>query len=258
MVYVSQMQPDGALYRQREDWEELAKLDPYWAILSVPSKRYGRWDSEEFFTTGDREIGEVMRHAADLGFPRSFYKALDFGCGLGRLTRSMTKYFAHCIGVDIAETMIQRASEIHSEWPSCRFTLNVRPDLQIFPSSQFDFVYSSIVLQHLPTRDLIRTYIAEFIRVMRPQGLAVFQILSYVPWKYRLQPTRRLYRFLRSMHCSSIWLYRRLGLTPIRNNYIPERDVLTWIGSCGGTTLRSEPNDAGPPGIRTCTYYVTR
>ena len=49
--------------------------------------------------------------------------------------------------------------------------------LRIFDSDSFAFVYSSIVLQHLEPRYQKR-YLSEFIRVLAPGGLLVFQLPS--------------------------------------------------------------------------------
>ena len=49
--------------RQAQDWNELAQLDPHWAILTSPGKRFGRWDSDEFFATGTAEAEAFMRRA---------------------------------------------------------------------------------------------------------------------------------------------------------------------------------------------------
>src|SRR5689334_24383672 len=37
------------------DWEEMAAIDPLWAILSSPEKRFGNWELSEFLRTGDRK-----------------------------------------------------------------------------------------------------------------------------------------------------------------------------------------------------------
>ena len=40
------------LEQQAQDWNELAELDPYWAILTASGKRFGGWNTDEFFATG--------------------------------------------------------------------------------------------------------------------------------------------------------------------------------------------------------------
>ncbi|MEM8678176.1 MAG: SAM-dependent methyltransferase, partial [Planctomycetota bacterium] len=39
-----------------QEWEALAQYDAMWAVLSDPHKHGDRWDPEEFFETGKREI----------------------------------------------------------------------------------------------------------------------------------------------------------------------------------------------------------
>lgn len=55
------------------------------------------------------------------------------------------------------------------------FHHNDAADLRLFEDDRFDFVYSSIVLQHMPSA-LALGYILEFVRVTRPGGVIVFQV----------------------------------------------------------------------------------
>lgn len=78
---------DMSLIRHKQDWDDLADIDPFWAILSYPEQKFGGWDIDKFFLTGDQEIERVMGFATQLGYPLGRELALDFGCGVGRLTR---------------------------------------------------------------------------------------------------------------------------------------------------------------------------
>jgi tRNA/tmRNA/rRNA uracil-C5-methylase (TrmA/RlmC/RlmD family) len=97
------------LEQQAQDWNELAELDPYWAILTASGKRFGGWNSDEFFATGPPQADALMNRAAELGHPQERRRALDFGCGLGRVTRALADRFEECVGVDISENMIRHA-----------------------------------------------------------------------------------------------------------------------------------------------------
>lgn len=103
---------------------------------------------------------------------------------------------------------------------------------------QFDFVYSSLVLQHIPDRGGIRAAIAELVRVLKTGGLLVFQLPDWVAPVHRLQPRRRTYRALRALGLSPAFLYRRLRLSPIAMNYVPREDVLRLLEGLGGRLLR--------------------
>ncbi len=243
------------LDRHRRDWEELAAVDPLWAILSAPERRGGGWPLEEFFATGEAEIGEVLEVASELGYPSQHERALDFGCGVGRLTRALSGRFQQAVGVDISDEMIRLARELNpGENPS--FELNTRSDLSEFPSASFDFVYSALVLQHLPHRDLVRAYLREFVRVLSPGGLAVFQTLEHLPVSLRLQPRRRAYAVLHSLGLRHELLLGRLKLVPVRLSTMSEGDVRSTVEARGGVVERVEEHPKRTDGVRSLRYYV--
>jgi ubiquinone/menaquinone biosynthesis C-methylase UbiE len=247
--------------RQAQDWNELAQLDPHWAILTSPGKRFGRWDSDEFFATGTAEADAFMRRVEELELPRERSRALDFGCGLGRMTRALAKHFDECIGVDISEEMVRGAREANANVSGVSFEVNHATDLRRFPDASLDLVYSAIVLQHVPDREAIESYVREFCRVLRPGGLAVFQLPSRIPAIFRLQWRRRLYLALRRLGVSAPFLYRRLRLLPIAMSYIPEGDMTRLVESQDARLVAVDTHHAQGlmnAGLRSSTYYVTR
>jgi SAM-dependent methyltransferase len=163
----------------QQTWETLAQTDPLWAICTDPRKKSGRWGLEEFFATGEEEIRTVLEHVAGLGLAvRSGGRALDFGCGVGRLTRALAARFGECVGVDISATMVALAEQ-HTDGGKCSFVVNDRADLSRFPAGQFAFVYSSIVLQHM-SPEYMKCYLREFARVLEPGGIVVCQIPEWI------------------------------------------------------------------------------
>jgi SAM-dependent methyltransferase len=159
----------------QKNWDEFGKTDPLWAILTNPGRKGGKWDPEEFFASGRQDIAGVMRRAQAFGLPARREAALDFGCGVGRLTQALCAWFERSCGVDIAPSMIELARRYNTHGGKCEYFLNADSDLRIFPDDSFDFVYSKIVLQHMEPR-YSTSYIREFVRVLRPGGLVVFQI----------------------------------------------------------------------------------
>jgi trans-aconitate methyltransferase len=165
-----------SLQKLQRTWEALAQADPLWAICTDPARQNKRWSREEFFATGKNEVGVVLRCVAELGVSADRKApALDFGCGVGRLTRALAEDFPECWGVDISPTMITLAKEFNHDLPQCRFVLNERNKLEGLQDNYFGFIYTSIVLQHMAER-YIRGYIAELVRVLRPCGVLVFQL----------------------------------------------------------------------------------
>jgi SAM-dependent methyltransferase len=166
----------NSLKELQRNWEGLAQADPLWAICTDPSKRNRQWRQEEFFATGRKEIETVVGYAARVGLcTDKTSPALDFGCGVGRLTRALAEYFPECCGVDISPTMISTAQELNRDRPRCYFQLNEDTQLQPLPDSYFAFIYSNLVLQHIP-EPYSHRYIAALVRVLRPGGVLVFQV----------------------------------------------------------------------------------
>jgi SAM-dependent methyltransferase len=146
-------------------------------VVTHRDKRGGRWDVEEFLETGARHIADVIAYVDALGIPVGRRLALDFGCGVGRLTQALASHFQEVWGVDIASSMIERAQTMNRHGNRCRYFLNGADHLGLFAEDTFDFVYSHIVLQHMRPV-LARRYIREFLRVLSPQGLLIFQLPS--------------------------------------------------------------------------------
>jgi SAM-dependent methyltransferase len=243
--------------QQRQDWEDLSVLDPYWAILSDRAGRFGRWDKDAFLARGEREIDAVLADGRRFGLPRQRADALDFGCGAGRLTLAISRHFRHCLGLDISERMIGEARELAAGVANCEFAVHDAPDLAALPSASFDLVVSRLVLQHIPSAQAKTRYIAEFIRVLRPGGLLAFQLPSEIPLRHRIQPRPRLYGLLRRSGVSPDRLYRQLRLHPIRMSALASSRVFEVIDLAGAQALDvHEKEFAG--GVTSNDYLVAK
>ena len=162
------------LDKLKNDWETLAERDAFGAILTDSARSDGRWDASEFMTTGEAEIEVVMSHLAEIGCTPDFdCPAMDFGCGVGRLTQALGRRFVSCVGVDISRQMIEKA-DLLNQYAHCRYV--VHSDIRLpFADGSFAFIYSNIVLQHVPRRFSL-PYLREFVRVLRPGGVLVFGV----------------------------------------------------------------------------------
>jgi SAM-dependent methyltransferase len=206
-------------------WEQAAHDDALFNILTIPGKENGQWVEEEFFARGVNEIEDVLDRVSDLIGPKG--KALDFGCGVGRLTQALAAYFEEAHGVDIAPEMIRQA-EGFSNLENTFFHLNLTSDLSQFDTGQFDLVYTRIVLQHMPPV-YQQGYVREFIRILNPVGLAIFDI-----------PDGPEY------HHENEWL-SMYG--------VPQSTVERWVEDAGASVLRVI---AEPASMWTSKRYVVR
>src|ERR1700728_2922568 len=123
------------------------------------------------------------------------------------------------------EVMISQAQALHADLPNCHFLLNEKTELSIFDDDSFDLVYSVAVLQYQPSRRVARQLISEFVRVLKPNGLIIFQIPTHLPCRRRLQSRRRLYALLKLLGVDPAVLVGRFGLAPVKSTAVSESSI---------------------------------
>ena len=162
----------------REDWNARAGEDAYYYVA------FGRRDQAdgEFEDTGIEVVAglEWELKRVPTTNPR-LRRALEIGCGPGRLMRPMAKHFGEIHGVDVADAMIVRARERLAGIPHAHAHVGTGSDLAQFADASFDYVYSFAVFQHIPSRDVVFNYLSEAVRVLKPNGLVRAQLNGLPP-----------------------------------------------------------------------------
>jgi 2-polyprenyl-3-methyl-5-hydroxy-6-metoxy-1,4-benzoquinol methylase len=223
----------SALVSVKRTFETLGRDDPLYAVLSRKGLRHNRWDPADFFDEGKKEISNVMAYVERLGLTVGRDRALDFGCGVGRLSQALADHFESVVGVDISESMIERAHEYNTHGERVHYLVNATENIEGLEGAIFDFAYSNKTLQHIPP-DSARVYIREIFRTLRPGGVTVFQ----VPNGKALEPGSVgawLYS-LRRIHLRRVWKIVR-GLPPIEMHYIARSQVERIVEESGGRVL---------------------
>jgi SAM-dependent methyltransferase len=248
-----------SLSADRREWEALGRLDPLWAVATAADKRGGRWDEDEFFATGREEIDAAMGFLErELGLPQQRRRALDFGCGVGRLTRGLAAHFEQVVGVDISAPMVARARALNAAVPNARFEVNTAPDLAAFAGGEHDLVYSTIALQHVSDRDAIRAYVRDFVRLLAPGGLAVFQLPTHVPARVHAHPARVAARALRAVRAPERVIQRALGGRSMTLSALPEDEVRSLVEAAGGRVVHAQPDArTGSAAVPSLTYCAS-
>ena len=224
-----------------ENWDRLAAADAMWTVLTDPAKAGGKWAPNEFFATGASvlaRIDEIER----LGVKLSRNVAVDFGCGIGRVSRWLAKCFSHVVGVDISAKMLE-LGETHKE-PGAGITFVLGNESNIpLASSSADFIHSVIVLQHIP-RSLQRLYLKEFTRIVRPGGTLYFQT-----------PSAGVYTNQSSFRTN---VQTPGGPAAMELHTFPRSEIESLLSENGCDLIQVRDDDSCGPGIRSFFYVAQR
>lgn len=245
------------LERLQANWDQLGTEDPFWAILSDPRMKGNRWDVGEFFQTGQRQVDAWMKQVGVHAESPRREKALDFGCGAGRLTQALCDHFDSVCGVDIAPSMIDLAQRCNRHGDRCEYVLNGRPDLSLFDSASFDFICSHIVLQHIEPQ-FAETYLREFIRLLRPGGFLVFKLPAR-PSKTLKGALMRILSLRRAQPILNVYRRVRDGTSAVAEMYgIDEARVVKILTDCGATVHAVESNQKAGKTWTSYQYLASR
>jgi SAM-dependent methyltransferase len=169
--------------RSADDWNALGEAEPFFAVLTDERflrERMSEEDRKAFFASGEADIAHLFDLIAQRDFaPKS---ALDFGCGVGRLTRALAKRIARVAGVDVAPSMLRIARE---NIPQATFSAEI-------PDGCFDLIVSLIVFQHIPVRRG-EALLDELFRHLSDDGVAALQFTFRRPGSF----LRRVARMIR-------------------------------------------------------------
>lgn len=103
--------------------------------------------------------------------------ALDFGSGMGRNVTNMLGLcdWNRVDGVDISENNINRCKAEYVD-QSSKWFCNNGIDLSDLDSDEYDFIMSTVVLQHIPVHEIRTVLLKEMYRVLKKNGVLSVQM----------------------------------------------------------------------------------
>lgn len=163
------------------DWELIAARDPYFGVVSSEAYRIGRMDEaarRRFYETGSADIDRLLEwFEKDVGARPIGGRALDIGCGVGRLTHAMAAHVNEAAGYDVSATMIALARETAPA--NAVFSTDL-------PAGSFDWINSYIVFQHIPPEEGLKL----LDRCLDAAGPGAFVSLHFTGWRDGALPRR--------------------------------------------------------------------
>lgn len=136
------------------EWEKFGKDDPYYGVVSHAKYAKGNLSEEhkaDFFNSGRVYIESVLekiRARFDPDF--TIKRAIDFGCGVGRLVLPLSAVANEVTGVDVSASMLDEARK-NCDANNIRNVVLVKSDDTLSQlKGKYDFIHSFIVFQHIP------------------------------------------------------------------------------------------------------------
>ncbi|MCX6597419.1 MAG: methyltransferase domain-containing protein [Acidobacteria bacterium] len=164
------------LEKMRLDWDARAKENARYYVQTAKED----WTDEEFFASGRQTVSEeILTDMINIcqGTDPKQMRVLEIGCGAGRVTRALAELFGEVHAVDVSAEMIAQATAALASTPNAHVYQNNGMDLSVIPAGDgFDFAFSSIVFQHIPSREVIESYVREVNRLLKPGRLFKFQV----------------------------------------------------------------------------------
>jgi len=170
-------------------WDSKARENARYYVSSF--RPYADQDWQEFWKSGET-LAERFLTESEIPFTGS-EKVLEIGCGIGRMTKCFARRFSEVHGIDVSAEMISQAQSHLGEYNNVSLYAGNGRDLSCFPGASFDFVFSYITFQHIPTVAITMEYIREVGRVLKTGGHFYFQVNNLpIGIRYRLRLRSRL------------------------------------------------------------------
>ena len=171
---------NGLSEQMKRSWDVGARNHPYFCVASGPQYLCDDIDYDRYFRSGEDSVAAMFLLAG--WNPGVRARALEIGCGTGRITQALVKRFAFVDAIDVSSEMVRVAERDLQNIKNVRFHVTNGIDLKTFPDARFDYACSELVFRHIPSREVIRTYLLETGRILTHGGRFAFQFNGKHTW----------------------------------------------------------------------------
>ena len=151
-------------------WNSLARKNWKFYIYTDEGREIS---DEDFWKSGEKAYKDLVfdDEIITSHFPnKKDCRALEIGCGVGRILVPMSKDFGSVVGIDVSSEMVKLGKEMTQ-----LELLETPGDTIPLSDNSVDFVLSYLVFQHIKSYVIVEDYFKEVYRVLKPGG--VFKVL---------------------------------------------------------------------------------
>ncbi|MFZ5705448.1 MAG: class I SAM-dependent methyltransferase [Pseudomonadota bacterium] len=164
------------------EWKKFGETEPHWSVLVSDDFRQENLaeNIERFYASGKPDIDIHLNFLRRSGLSTHFRRAMDFGCGVGRLSLALAAHADAVVGVDISPPHLALARERAGTVAAGNVTFEAIGSVDDLAGlGLFDLVISRIVLQHNPPPVMAAIY-RRLLDALTPGGVAIVQMPTYI------------------------------------------------------------------------------
>jgi SAM-dependent methyltransferase len=237
------------------EWQKLGKENPYFAVVTEDKYQKDALTAsrrEEFFESGQAFVSNVVQTIRTRLNPNpKFSRALDFGCGVGRLLIPLARISGEAVGVDVSEGMLAEARKNCEDRSVTNVSLVKSDDELSLVNGKFDLIHSYIVFQHIPVQRGERIFLQLLERLV-PGGIGVFHF-TYAKAGLSARRERMVARVKTVPFVTNVQNMRRgrgFSSPVMQMNSYNLNDIFRFVQELGVTSLHAEfTNHEGALGV---------
>ena len=123
---------EAQLQKMRADWDQRARENARHYVDTANAD----WTDDEFFASGEATLSEeILTDLGNIcqGKAPDEMRVLEIGCGAGRVTRALARFFGEVHAVDVSGEMVRLAKQAVKEHPKAFVYQNNGKDLTAVP-----------------------------------------------------------------------------------------------------------------------------
>jgi len=226
----------GRIQRQ---WQKLGATEPFWSVLTSADFKRENFErhAQEFYDSGRAAASLVDTFANRNRVDILSGTCLELGCGVGRVTRFLADRFEKVIAVDVSDGNLGHCRDyLRRSGVNNVETILLKSPRDLTELPQFDFLFSTIVLQH-NSPPVQRFMLDQLLGKISAGGSCLFQLPTHVRG-YQFESTEHLKSEETSsmeMHC----LPMRVVFQLMKAHDFTPLEVLMdrWTGGYGSHTF---------------------